>query len=209
MNRVFLDVDGPILDVSARYYAVHVAIAGDSISKDFFWEQKRAGMGGRTIVEHNGLEADPDEYSRRWVAEIEAPEHMHLDVLQAGVLDALAALRDFAEVAFVSLRQDGEQLREQLIALSVATRDDIVLTASPLEGHGPDLKIDRIQRRYRTLDPQDAIVGDTRIDLEAGNALGIRTIGVTCGIRTKSDLAKANPSVIVANLPAAVSWLRP
>jgi len=208
MNRVFLDVDGPILDVSARYYAVHQAIAGDSISRDFFWEQKRAGMGGREIVEHNGLAVSPDEYSRRWVAEIEAPQHMHLDVLQPGVLDAMHALRDFAEVAFVSLRQDGEQLREQLIGLNVATRDDIVLTASPLEGHGPELKIDRIQRRYRSLDPDDAIVGDTRIDLEAGKALGIRTIGVTCGIRTRTDLEKAHPTIIVANLPAAVSWLR-
>ena len=207
--RVFLDVDGPILDVSARYYAVHRAIAGDAISHDFFWEQKRAGMGGRAIVEHNGLDVAADEYARRWVAEIEASEHMHLDVLQDGVLDAMTALRGFAEVAFVSLRQNGEQLREQLIGLGVATRDDIVLTASPLEGHGPDLKVDRIQRRYRTLDPEDAIVGDTRIDLEAGKALGIRTIGVTCGIRTQADLEKASPSIIVANLPAAVSWLRP
>ena len=207
--RVFLDVDGPILDVSARYYAVHQSIAGDSMSLDFFWEQKRAGMGGRAIVEHNGLDVSADEYAQRWVAEIEAPEHMTLDVVQPGAAEAMLELRTFAEIAFVSLRQDGEQLREQLIELGVATREDIVLSASPLEGHGPELKVDRIRRRFAELDPEDAIVGDTRIDLEAGHALGIRTIGVTCGIRTRVDLERADPTIVLPNLAAAVSWLRP
>ena len=204
--RVFLDVDGPILDVSARYYAVHVAIAGDSMSRDFFWEQKRAGMGGRAIVEHNGLDVSADEYSRRWVAEIEAAEHMHLDVLQPGVFEAMDALRSFATVTFVSLRQNGPQLRAQLRRLGVA-KDEAILSASPLDGHGPELKVELI--RAHGFDAADAIIGDTRIDLEAGHALGLRTIGVTCGIRTRADLAQASPSIIVANLSAAVSWLRP
>ncbi len=202
--HVFLDVDGPILDVSARYYAVHRAIAGSALSLEQFWEQKRQGRGGRAIVELNQLAVSPDTYAQRWVSEIESAEHMHLDVLQPGVLEAMDTLRSFASVTFVSLRQKGDQLREQLQALGVA-KDETILTASPLSGHGPDLKVDAI--RAHGFDRGDAIIGDTRIDLEAGNVLGIRTIGVTCGIRTHEDLQKASPSAIVADLVAAVSWL--
>lgn len=205
--KIFLDVDGPILDVSERYYAVHCAIAGDSISLEFFWQQKRAGLGGRAIVEHNGLDVAADEYSRRWVAEIEAAEHMHLDALQPGVLDAMDALRAMGTVTFVSLRQNGEQLQAQLRALGVA-RDETILSASPLSGHGPSLKVELVREHVGECTLADVMVGDTRIDLEAGRELGVRTIGVTCGIRTADDLAQARPDRIVKDLRAAVEWLR-
>jgi phosphoglycolate phosphatase-like HAD superfamily hydrolase len=40
-------------------------------------------------------------------------------------------------------------------------------------------------------------VGDTRLDIEAGKAAGVRTIGVTYGISTPAEIAAAQPDHVI------------
>ena len=51
------------------------------------------------------------------------------------------------------------------------------------------------------------IVGDTEADVLAGRAMGISTIALTCGIRSNSQLAQLQPTLIKADLLCAVHHL--
>jgi phosphoglycolate phosphatase len=45
------------------------------------------------------------------------------------------------------------------------------------------------------------IIGDTESDVKAGQILGLRTVAVTCGIRTKEFLQALNPDHIIDSMP--------
>ena len=45
-------------------------------------------------------------------------------------------------------------------------------------------------------DPDHIVIGDTETDIIAGNELGLKTIAVLNGIRTKELLLKSNPDFI-------------
>lgn len=63
--------------------------------------------------------------------------------------------------------------------------------------------IQNATRHYRcTFSPETTwVIGDTTFDIEAGQALGLRTLGVaTGGLHTVEDLQRARPDVVLENL---------
>jgi phosphoglycolate phosphatase len=52
------------------------------------------------------------------------------------------------------------------------------------------------------LRPGALIVGDTEVDIRAGKAVGIKTVAVTSGIRSRAALEAEGPDVIVDDIRA-------
>jgi phosphoglycolate phosphatase len=51
------------------------------------------------------------------------------------------------------------------------------------------------------------IIGDTEADVLAGQALGLSTVAVTCGIRSHSYLKRLEPTTIQPDLQTATQYL--
>lgn len=202
---LFLDLDGPLLDVSARYYAVHCRIleeVGEAIRPDpeTYWADRRRALTGRQLVARYGLSRiSDDDYVARWVERIEAPEALELDRPAAGALHAAERLAQRYDVVLVTLRQERAHLLAQLEAMGIRHLLAEVLSASPLDGPGHETKAALVRASFQPTE-ETWLVGDTEIDVRAGKALGVRTAGLTCGIRDEERIGAEGPTLVLPDL---------
>ncbi|MBI4785171.1 MAG: HAD family hydrolase [Oscillatoriophycideae cyanobacterium NC_groundwater_1537_Pr4_S-0.65um_50_18] len=104
---VFCDFDGPIVDVSDRYYhtyqlgladiqataAPHNPLYLNHLSKEQFWSMKQERMPDREIAMRSGLQGNQiDAFLQRVSEIVNQPDLLHQDRLQQGVKWALALL---------------------------------------------------------------------------------------------------------------------
>ena len=85
----FLDLDGPIIDVSLRYFTIYsegvVRLGGSPISRARFWSAKRHKIPDREILALSGLADAGEAYKAIKLSLIESPSYLVHDCLQAGV----------------------------------------------------------------------------------------------------------------------------
>lgn len=201
---LFLDLDGPILDVRDRYYTVHRELVGrrhaDVLSAEAFWNLKRAKGTAADVVRQCGLEdGSLAAYSKGWRERIESPELLGMDSVFPGVRERLRRWKDRHALVVVTLRQRGDLVRGQLNALGILECFRNVLTANPLEGHGWEAKA-RLIASDEGFGSDAVVVGDTEIDIRAGKLLGLRTVGVLSGIRDRERLAAESPDWLIERL---------
>jgi phosphoglycolate phosphatase-like HAD superfamily hydrolase len=202
--RIFFDLDGPILDVSRRYFRVHSEvvreIGGTPGEENAFWEAKRARRSAGEILEAEGNGAlDLGRYQRLWLERIEGAEFLESDRLQRGVVETLEALRSEHKLTVVTLRQRPELVNAQLAQFKLKHFFDRVLIGSPLETAGWETK----SRLITSVTPAASgswIIGDTEVDIRAGKALGMVTVGVLSGIRERKSLEGEKPDFIVGGI---------
>lgn len=198
---LFLDLDGPILDVRDRYYAVHQELVGrehaHALDRETFWELKRAKQPVSTVLDRCGLGRDAIEaYSAGWKARIEAEELLPMDRVFPGVADLLARWSRRNRLIVVTLRQHGEWVPKQLQAVGIFGAFKRVLTADPLAGHGWEAKA-RLMAADPDFSTDSVVVGDTEIDIRAGKRVGLKTVGVLSGIRNRAELAAESPDWLI------------
>lgn len=211
---LYLDLDGTILDVAPRYHHVHRATvralgAESRLSRQAFWEHKRAGWTNARILEHEGLASrvDPKEYGARFLASIESDEAQALDSLLPGARDALDALGREHALVIVTLRREREPLARSLARLGIGGLFDDVLSGSPIGAAGEHTKAALVRSRGRAVENESWLVGDTEIDVRAGKALGLRTCAVTSGIRDSQLLKNEGPERVAADVAAFAASL--
>lgn len=228
---VFCDFDGPIVDVSERYYSTYcqglvavqaAAVAqGTSIplhrlSKSQFWRMKQERTPDREIAMRSGLQGEQIDFFLQQVSQIvNQPELLHQDTLQPGVRHALSMLHNQGvRLVLVTLRrqtQAAEWLQREgldhLFSQIHGTPDDSFAYTN-LAQHKTDLLSSVIAgcswNNPTAIGTSACMIGDTEADVLAGQAAGIPTIALTCGIRSQSYLQSFQPTAIHANLVAAV-----
>lgn len=202
---IFLDLDGPILDTRARNYAVHRALVEEQgrkvgLSPERFWTWKQAGRSSAQILARTGGGVDVEQFKRRWMVEIESPKWLRLDRLQPGVRETLGAWFPRWPLVLVTLRQDREALEAQLARLGLKRFFRAVLSETPVGRPGAETK-----QRLISGSPfhgRGVMIGDTEVDILAGRGLGLVTVGVWNGIRSRRRLAAEQPDVLVDGLAA-------
>lgn len=208
----FFDLDGPILDVSEKFYRVYADLVtergGQPIPKDDYWEQKRRRIPDAVILRASGLEDWTEEYRALRRARIETPEYLRCDRVWPGVPRLLAALRARGPVVLVTLRNSAEALVEELRAFGLYSLFERVLSAGLDEagGEGADLKTALVRGAFGADDLTGWFVGDTETDVRAGQRLGLRTAAVTYGIRTEEHLSALKPDVLLHSPERLVQW---
>ena len=120
---LFLDLDGTLLDVREKYFRLHCRIAADlgreALSQGTFWVRKRRGAALEALLP-DWEEAARVEYGRRWLAEIESPLYTRFDELMPGARHCLVKLDREFDLALLTLRRDGLELRRQLQRLGIS-----------------------------------------------------------------------------------------
>jgi phosphoglycolate phosphatase-like HAD superfamily hydrolase len=223
-QRLFTDFDGPLMDVSERYYQVYlfclnkIKYQGQTVvplSKMEFWRLKRARVPEREIAYRSGLTA---QHQDRDFAElrgqvIHSKPFFPFDHLHEWAIPALElAQRSGIELAIMTMRRQSELLpvldkyglrRFFPEHLCFCLRDDYPKTYDTQDK--PRLMLQAIA----TLPFLDRhwIVGDTEADIIAGKRFNCRTIGVLSGIRDRAQLQLHHPDYILRDLTTAVQLI--
>lgn len=230
---IFCDFDGPIVDVSDRYYATYrqglqlveqqglaraQPIAVRPISKAQFWTFKQNRIPDRQIAHWSGLEGHQiDDFLAQVNHIVNHPSLLRHDQVQAQAREALAMF---------------QQCGVRLVLVTLRCPDQVrgFLSQNNLEGGVSELfgmprtdaaytnqahhKVERLQTAMVAQQRQGYsvknawMIGDTEADIMAGQTLGLETVALTCGIRSRNYLQGFRPTCLMPDLWAAAQRLQ-
>ncbi len=220
MLRLITDFDGPIMDVSERYYRVYQycleqiklpAQNVDRLSKDEFWQLKRAQVPERQIGIKSGLKPEQAiEFARLRRQTVHSMSYLKYDRPVAGAIATLTKIQDLGfDLVVMTMRRTRELnvALEQYDLGRFFQRDRRYnLNDDYLKTKDTEDKPKLMAKALQELPPAAEVwmVGDTEADLIAAKTHQIKAIGVLSGIRNRSRLAFHQPDLIVNNLAEAV-----
>lgn len=200
----FLDLDGPILDVSSRHYLVYAdsvaSLRGTPVVKQVFWAAKRRKTTDRELLALSDLPNDATSYQALKLRNIENPAYLAHDRIQAHAQVALKRIAGRYDLVLVTLRHSRSALQQQLERLGLASLFMKVLSAPAGPRSGWETKCALVMEAGLTPGVGSFFAGDTETDILAGRALGITTVAVCDGIREEGILRQYAPDLIVLTL---------
>jgi phosphoglycolate phosphatase len=213
---ICIDLDGPILDVSERYYRVYsdtiTSIGSNPLGREWYWESKRNKTSEPEILAESGAR-DPDlvrKYIDARAKLIESSTYLFFDQVWPGTREALNILRSHAELALVTMRTSKELLRRQIERVELREAFDCVLAAGPgpVANERGERKAQLVRDCYGNEQVTGWFVGDTETDILSGRLLGLRTAAITFGIRTVAHLEAVSPDVMLHTPAEFQNWAR-
>jgi len=197
-KNIFFDLDGPLLDVSDRYYKVYSDFCFKTglkpISKQKFWDRKRKE---KTIIIPDSLK---HTYRQYWLHHIEQYDNLLLDTPQKNVFAVLEKLKENYPLYLITLRNKRGNLLRQLEYLKLKKFFKKIFSQSPQSFDSKEnwkIKAGVIQSFVQK---EDVIVGDTATDINCGKNLKMKTLAITTGIKTRSILLVHKPDRIISNI---------
>ena len=213
--NVFLDFDGPILDVSSRYYEAYNRCLKelgyrDVLAPYVYWQHKRDRVANEEILRATGAEKCVAEFSTRWKALIEAEDLLRLDQVWPDVREFLSGALPRHRACLVTLRTYPERTRLQVKWLGIQDWFESILSSPATPGAERwRKKVEMVESLASDwTEPEGSIfVGDTDTDILAGKYMDMYTIGVTFGIRAREHIASCAPNALVDTPQALVKHL--
>lgn len=223
MLRIITDFDGPIMDISERYYRVYKFCLENTrrldqivteLSKTQFWDLKRSHTPETQIAIISGLEPNQaQEFARLRHQTAHSLPYFEYDRIQPYALDTLQKIQQ-AEIDLVVLTL--RRLKELEVAFNCYKLDkffpknrcycltnDYVKT-SDIEDK-PILMTQALAALPAASDTW--MIGDTEADIVAAKQQGIKVIGVLSGIRDRQQLSLYKPDLIVNDFTEAVTFI--
>jgi len=226
---VLCDFDGPLVDVSERYYRTYqlslvdtqaayeaegITLPVQELTKQQFWQMKQERVADTEIALRSGLRSRQiEKFLENVHQRVNQPALLQQDQLQPGVRWALALLHARGvNLAVVTLRcqtQAQQVLRDygldQLFTVIRGAPDE--LAAYPNYTEAKKQLLAEVLANCSHPPSQTWLVGDTEADVLAGQAQGISTIALTCGIRSVTYLKQLQPTRIHCDLRSAAHYL--
>ncbi len=221
---VFCDFDGPIIDVSDRYYSTYRRAlesldkpSTKPLTKARFWYLKQHRIPDKDIAQQSGVRPHQmDQFFQLVEETVNHPDLLHHDCLHPSAKKGLTLLyeRD-VYLMLVTLRYQ-EQVVSLLEEHGLAHLFKRVLGTPEKRAayiNSADYKTDLLKRCWSEYcqiygPPNHAwMIGDTEADILAGRRLEISTVALTCGIRSRAYLARFQPTFIQDDLMAAARKL--
>ncbi|MDJ0675885.1 MAG: HAD family hydrolase [Calothrix sp. MO_167.B42] len=221
MLRIITDFDGPIIDVSERYYRVYQICLEKSrhreqtvkeLTKAEFWQLKRTRVPETQIGIISGLDkAQAQTFSQMRRQTVHTQPYFQYDCLAWGAVNTMLKIQQMGiDLAVMTMRR----VRELNYALNRYDLGDFFP-----ENRRYCLSNDYIKTRdvedkpllmSRALEELPAaydtwMIGDTEADIVAAKRHGIKVIAVECGIRDRVQLESQQPDLIVKDFSCAVN----
>lgn len=223
MLRIITDFDGPIIDVSERYYRVYQFCLAETrrpsqaitqLSKEEFWQMKRSRIPERQIGQHSGLD---DEQARRFAQirreTVHTLPYLVYDRLVPGAVAALTKLQEAdVELVIMTMRRVREleyALNQYDLTRFFPTHCRYCLGNDYIKTTDVEEKPLLMRQALAELPPTDRVwmVGDTEADIVAAQKHNIPVIAVLSGIRDRASLIEYHPDFVLENLDAAVTLI--
>ena len=223
MLRLITDFDGPIVDVSPRYYRVyqlclektrrqHQAVR--ELSKDEFWQLKRQRVPEREIGIISGLdEAQALEFAALRRQIVHTLPYLQYDQLVPGAVEALKKVeRAGIELVVMTMRRVIEldyALNKFDLGRFFRQNRCYRLDNDYIKTRDIDEKPLLMQQALKELPPAEDtwMVGDTEADIVAAKSNGVKAIAVLSGIRDRTQLEAYEPDWIVNDLSDAIDLI--
>ncbi len=205
------DLDGTLLDVSARHHHVYstvcTSLGGEPLSRDAYWHLKRQGTAWAEILAQSGLaDGSVAAFEAKFVDLIELPDNLGFDVLFPDTIPVLTRLAATYRCTLVTLRSSPTALRAQLAVFALTPFFDSI--ENDPAGVDPAFQKARLIRRTVPDDDPGVVIGDTESDVAAANALGYLSIAVSSGIRDRDVLEREHPGYLVDDIGDVEDALR-
>lgn len=223
MLRLITDFDGPIMDVSERYYQVYQYCLEQikrpnqpiqPMSKAQFWECKRACIPERTIGIDSGLDEDQAQaFAQLRRQTVHTVPYLVYDQPVAGAIDALERLQQAGVELVVMTMRRVRELDDAFSRYDLArffpTDHRYCLSNDYIKTGDTKDKPLLMERAVLELPPASEVwmVGDTEADLISAKTHNVKAIGVLSGIRNKTQLSLYQPNLILNNLSEAADFL--
>jgi phosphoglycolate phosphatase-like HAD superfamily hydrolase len=220
MLRIITDFDGPIMDVSERYYRVYhfcldqVQQPGQAIhrlSKEEFWQLKRSQVPEREIGKQSGLdELQSKEFAKLRKNTVHTMPYLIYDAPLPGAIESLERMVGMGvELMTMTMRRTRElnaALEQYDLGRFFQADRRYCLGNDFVKTHDVRDKTWLMGTALAELPPvaETWMIGDTEADILAAKAHGIPAIAVLSGIRNRDRLQIHHPDWIVANLREAV-----
>ena len=220
MLRLITDFDGPIMDVSDRYYRVYQECLAETQSlgqpvrelpKAEFWDMKRARVPETEIAILSGLDAaQAQDFAQKRRDKVHTLPYMIYDRPVPSAVETLEKVQgagvDLAVLTMRRVRELDEAFnRCNLGQFFPENRRYCLLNDYVKTGDVKDKPL-LMARALAELPPASDVwmVGDTEADIVAAKTHGVKVIGVLCGIRDRTQLEMHQPDLIANNLSEAV-----
>jgi phosphoglycolate phosphatase-like HAD superfamily hydrolase len=223
MLRLITDFDGPIMDVSDRYYRVyqrclHLVKSPQQpinvLSQSQFWRLKRSRVPERKIGLLSGLSPEQAQiFTHLRRTNVHALPYLVYDTVVPGAIFALEQTQQLGfELVLMTMRKEKEldlALKQNNLArffpphLRYCFQDDYLIT---LDTKDKPLLMAKIVRELPTA-ADVWMIGDTEADVIAAKSHNIKVISVLSGIRDRQQLELYQPNLIVDNLAQAVNYI--
>ncbi|RAM48591.1 MAG: HAD family hydrolase [Hapalosiphonaceae cyanobacterium JJU2] len=220
MLRLITDFDGPIMDVSERYYRVYQFCLQEirrpsqpvqELSKAEFWQMKRSRIGETQIAMASGLdELQAQEFSKLRRNTVHTEPYFQYDRLAVGAVDTLLKLQeagvDLAVMTMRRVRELDYAFQQYDLSKFFPKNRCYCLSNDYVKTRDIDDKPLLMARALKELPAATDtwMVGDTEADITAAKKHGIKAIAVESGIRDRAQLEFYQPDFIVKNFSAAV-----
>lgn len=195
--NIFFDLDGTLIDSRTRLYDLFIELSKIDITFDEYWFLKRQMISNQDILIKNLFSQEQVSYfTDKWMEKIELPHYLGKDRKFDFTTQVLQALKKKGYKMFViTARQSIEEANNQLKDLGIFEYfDDFLVTEQRFE------KCDLIKNYKVKITSNDFMVGDTGVDIKAGKTLGMKTVAVLTGFRSKENLVSYCPDYIYKDI---------
>ena len=220
MLRLITDFDGPIIDVSERYYRVYqfclektrrLDQVVQKLPKAEFWQLKRSRIPEKQIALNSGLdEAQAQEFAQLRRQTVHTEPYFDYDTLAPGAVDALLKIQqagiDLAVMTMRRVRELDYAFKKHDLGRFFPENRCYCLSNDYVKTRDIEDKPLLMARALKELPPATDIwmVGDTEADITAAKNYGVKVMAVECGIRDRTQLELYHPDLIVKDFSAAV-----
>ncbi len=209
MSILYFDLDGTLVDVRKRNYAAYADTMRElgltPLAEQTYWDARRDGASNADLVGDVGAECQR-RFKEKWLKRVESPSYVRLDTLIPGARATLAELRESYELVLVTMRQGRESLLEQLDELSLRKFFSAVYSR---DGSDEPTSKSNLIRLFDDGERDDAaVIGDSEADVEAARDLGIESVCVSSGVRSRHYLDELEPGEVlntIVQLPRILS----
>lgn len=191
--QIYMDLDGTILDNSKRHYEVY--------RSTYHWLGLHPlSFNSWLKTTRNGELLLPEEQVEKYIEifqnNFELPYYLQLDTLFEDMGNIIENIDHFNNMSIVTLRGDKTATEDQV-------KKFININPEVISGYPNTISKESFITTKKELilsktsNPSGCIIGDTEYEILVGKELGLRTIAVTWGSRSKNFLEKYNPDVII------------
>ena len=223
MLRLITDFDGPIMNVSERYYRVYqlclekTRYPGQTIielSKAEFWQLKRSHTPEIQIALKSGLDAQQgQQFSQIRKQTVHTWPYFQYDVIIPTALETLTKVQaagiDLAVMTMRRVRELDYAFNQYDLSQFFPENRRYCLSNDYVKTRDVEDKPLLMARALAQLPPaaDTWMVGDTEADITAAKKHDIKIIAVESGIRDRSQLESYQPDMIVSDLKTAVDFI--
>jgi phosphoglycolate phosphatase-like HAD superfamily hydrolase len=201
VSVVIFDLDGTLIDVSARHYFVYRKVTnefnGQALTKREYWRLKRDKTDWPELLKKSKISVDKlGDFLSKFIDLIEQPEQLKMDSLFPEAKKTLEGLYGY-DLYLISLRRQNEMLNWQLSRLGLRKYFREVISGHS-DFEGSHLKAGIIKALLK--ENKGLVIGDTEADINAAKEASCLSVAVLSGIRSKKVLESLQPDFLVENV---------